>query len=36
MQMKVFRLNEYENCGQVLKYFDAHELYRATVLIIGI
>ena len=27
MQTKVFRLNKYENCGKVLKYFDAFELY---------
>ena len=35
MQMKAFRLNKYENCGKVLKYFDAFELYRVTVLGIG-
>ena len=23
LQMKAFRLNEYENCGQVLRYFNA-------------
>ena len=35
MQMKAFRLNKYENCGKVLKYFDAFQLYRASVLSIG-
>ena len=33
--MKAFRLNKYENCGKVLKYFDAFELYRLTVLTTG-
>ena len=28
-------LNKYENCGKVLKYFDAFGLYRVTVLTIG-
>ena len=32
---EAFRLNKYENCGKVLKYFDAFELYRASVLSIG-
>ena len=35
MQIKAFRLNKYENCGKVLKYFDAFGLYRVTVLTIG-
>ena len=35
MQMKAFRLDKYENCGNVLKYFDAFELYRLTGLAIG-
>ena len=30
-----FRLNKYENCGKVLKRFDAFGLYRVTVLTIG-
>ena len=29
-----FRLNKYEIAGKFLKYFDAFELYRATVLTI--
>ena len=29
MQMKAFRLNEYENCGKDLKYFEAFD-YRDT------
>ena len=35
MQKKVFRLNTYENCRKVLKYFHAFELYRVNVLTIG-
>ena len=35
MQMKAFRLNKYENNGQVSKYFDPSELYRVTVVNIG-
>ena len=35
MQIKAFRLNKYENCGKVLKYFDAFGLCRVTVLTIG-
>ena len=31
MQMKAFRLNEYENCGKVLKYSDPFELYTVNV-----
>ena len=34
-QMKVFRLNKYENCGKILKYFDAFELYIVTLLTTG-
>ena len=35
MQIKAFRLNKYENCGKVLKYFDAFGLYGVAVLTIG-
>ena len=35
MQMKAFRLNKYENCGKILKYFDAFELDIVTVLTTG-
>ena len=34
MQIKAFRLNKYEDCGKVLKYFDAFEGNWATVLTI--
>ena len=30
--MKAFRLNEYENCGKVLKYFDPFKIYKVPVL----
>ena len=33
--MKVFRLNKYENCGKILKHFDAFELYVVTLLTTG-
>ena len=35
MQIKAFRLNKYEDCGKVLKYIDAFELYRVNVLTVG-
>ena len=35
MQIKAFRLNKYENCGKVLKHFDAFGLCRVTALTIG-
>ena len=31
--MKAFRLNEYENCGKDLKYFEAFD-YRDTINVI--
>ena len=36
MQLKAFRLNEYENCSKVLKHFDHFEQYIVTGPDIGI